>query len=120
MTDASQGSPTGDAGERRLVYCRCAYAKIVPQAVNDDVLRRLGASGRDFEAVPDLCELAAKKDPSLERFADDGSLELVACYPRAVRWLLHGAGHQLHPDAKVHNMRTESGEAIAKTLGLED
>ena len=38
----------------KLLYCHCAYAKVVPADVKQEVLRRLDASGRPFEAVPDL------------------------------------------------------------------
>ena len=43
--------------QSRLVYCHCAYAKIIPEKVKNEVLERLAASGVAFEAVADLCEL---------------------------------------------------------------
>ena len=107
---------------KRILYCHCAYAKVVSPAVKAEVLRRLGASERDFEAVPDLCEMAARKDESLEDYAaaaEDGDLEIVACYPRAVRWLFHGGRQKLSDDVKVHNMREDSPDAICAALGLD-
>lgn len=103
---------------KRLVHCHCVYAKVVPAATKAAVLERLSASDEPFEAVPDLCEMAARKDPALARYAGDASLEIVACFPRAVRWLFHAAGTDLHADAKIHNMREASAEAIAAELGL--
>ncbi len=103
----------------RLVYCHCAYAKVVPKAVKAEVLRRLGASGRTFDAVPDLCEMAARKDEALLELAGEEELELVACFPRAVRWLFHSAGTRLPDSAQVHNMREQSAEEIAAALALD-
>ena len=103
---------------KRLLYCHCAYAKAVPAQVKNEVLERLGASDRDFEAVPDLCEMSARKDPTLAAYAQDPSLCIVACYPRAVRWLFHGAGHELSQEAELLNMRTASADELAAALDL--
>ena len=102
----------------RLLYCHCAYAKVVPAKVKTEMLRRLGASGRDFEAVPDLCEMSAAKDPKLEQLAACGELTMVACFPRAVRWLFHAAGQTLNENVRVLNMRESSADELAEELGL--
>jgi hypothetical protein len=102
----------------RLLYCHCAYAKVVPVDVKTEILRQLGASGRDFEAVPDLCEMSASKDPKLEELASCGKLTMVACYPRSVRWLFHAAGHQMNDQMRVLNMRESSAAELAEELGL--
>jgi hypothetical protein len=96
-----------------LVYCRCAYAKVVPVEVKNEVLARLAASGAAFEAVPDLCALSARKDPALARLAAQPELVVAACYPRAVRWLFHAGGAPLRETGvEVLNMRTETAEAV--------
>ena len=77
---------------KRLLYCHCAYAKVVPAMVKHELLERIAASDRDFEAVPDLCEMSARKDPALARLASPGNTKIAACYPRAVKWLFHAAG----------------------------
>jgi hypothetical protein len=105
-------------GGERLLYCHCAYAKVVPKNVKEDVLARLGASGRDFEAVPDLCEMSARKDPALAELAGDEDLKIVACFPRAVRWLFHAAGHTLRDEVPVLNMREASADELAEQLNL--
>jgi hypothetical protein len=100
-----------------LVYCRCAYAKVVPEAVKDEVLERLVASGAAFEAVPDLCALSAAKDASLKRLAAAPDLALAACFPRAVRWLFHAGGAPLPAEGvRVLNMRESSAEDVAREL----
>jgi len=115
----SEAKGKAEVAGGRLLYCHCAYAKVVPAKVKSEMLRRLGASGLDFEAVPDLCEMSASKDPKLEELAACEDLTLVACYPRAVRWLFHGAGHTLNEKARVLNMRESSAEELAGELGLE-
>lgn len=103
---------------RRIVHCHCVYAKVVPKDVKAEVLRRLGDSGVPFEAVPDLCEMSARKDDALDRIAANGEVEIVACFPRAVRWLFHSAGKDLAPGARIHNMREATADEIAETLEL--
>jgi hypothetical protein len=102
----------------RIVYCHCAYAQVVPASVKQDVLRRLTESGTSFDAVADLCEMAARRDPWLKGVACQGPTQIVACYPRAVKWLFSSAGSPLPEQGiQVLNMRTETPEAIAATLG---
>jgi len=108
QTNGAQDTP-------RLLYCHCAYAKVVPAAVKDEVLRKLGDSGVAFDAVPDLCEMSARKDPALERIAGDGNLRIVACYPRAVRWLFHAGGKDLaETGVEVLNMREDKASTIVE------
>ena len=96
-----------------ILYCHCAYAKVVPVETKQAVLAGLNESGVAFEAVPDLCEMAARKDPALARFAGCGKLKIAACYPRAVKWLFHGAGFPLpEKGIEVLNMREEEAADI--------
>jgi hypothetical protein len=98
---------------KRLLYCHCAHANVVPKAVKEQVLTELAASGCAFEAVGDLCELSARKDPCLKQLADGGPVQIVACYPRAVKWLFAAAGAPLPAQGvEVLNMRTETAETI--------
>lgn len=101
----------------RIVYCHCAYAQVVPAEVKARVLQALADSGRAFEAVPDLCEMSARRDPALRDLAGGGPMVVAACYPRAVRWLFSAAEAPL-PDegVQVLNMRTQSGDEVAAAL----
>ena len=56
----------------RILYCHCNYAQVVPKATKDAVLEKLCASGANFEACADLCEMSARKDPALKRLAEGG------------------------------------------------
>ena len=101
----------------RILYCHCAYAQVVPKAVKEQVLRRLGESGVPFDAVADLCEMSARRDPALAQLAAGGGVKIAACYPRAVRWLFHAAGAPL-PESGVDvvNMRTEPAETVVEAV----
>jgi hypothetical protein len=102
----------------RILYCRCAYAQVVPNRVKDAVLEALAASGADFEAVPDLCEMSARKDKHLHEIAQQGPVKIAACYPRAVRWLFSAADAPLNNEyAQILNMReAEAGDIVREIL----
>ncbi|CAN5636633.1 hypothetical protein BH11PLA2_BH11PLA2_44740 [soil metagenome] len=101
----------------RIVYCNCTYANVVPKATKEEVLRRLTESGVPFDAIPDLCELSARKDPCLSQLAGAGPVTIAACYPRAVKWLFSAAGAALPAEGvTVLNMRTEPANTIVNAL----
>ena len=80
----------------RILFCHCNYAQVVPPEVKEGVLGKLCESGRAFEAVSDLCEMSARRDPALKRLADgDRPVKVAACYPRAVKWLFSAANAPL-------------------------
>lgn len=102
------------AEDVRIVYCRCAYAQVVPAAVKDAVLEGLAAAGRGFEMVPDLCEMAARRDPHLQELArGNRPLRIAACWPRAVKGLFALADAPLREQGvEILNMRTDSAETV--------
>ena len=101
----------------KILYCNCTYAKVVPKDVKHAVLRQLSDSGRAFDAVADLCDMSARKDPALKKIADGGCTKIAACYPRAVTWLFHAAGTPLPDEGiEVLNMREDSAEQIVREL----
>jgi hypothetical protein len=103
-----------------ILYCHCAYAQAVPPAVKAAVLGKLCEAGLSFTAVADLCELSARRDPALPRLAAAG-LKIVACHPRAVKWLFAAAQAPLGPDrAQILNMREQSAAEITQALLSSD
>jgi hypothetical protein len=102
----------------RVLYCNCTYANVVPKATKEEVLRRLTESGVPFDAVPDLCELTAKKDPCLKELAaEGGTVKIAACYPRAVKWMFSGAGTPLpNEGVEILNMRTVAADTVMNAL----
>ena len=105
----------------RILYCHCQYAQVVPRDVKEAVLRKLCESGAAFEAVADLCEMAARRDPELQSLATAGAVKIAACFPRAVKGLFHQADADLDPTrTEVLNMRNTSADAVCERLFAED
>lgn len=101
----------------RILYCHCAYARVVPEDVKEAVLEGLTSADVAFDAVADLCELSAKGDPALKTLAAAPCLKIAACYPRAVRWLFTSAEAPLNADAvEIVNLRTETAERALQRL----
>ncbi|HEY6361744.1 MAG TPA: hypothetical protein VIX63_11600 [Vicinamibacterales bacterium] len=101
----------------RILYCHCAYAKVVAPEVKTAVLHGLAHAEVEFDAVPDLCEMAARADPRLRELASEGSLRVAACYPRAVKWLFASAGAPLpEQHVRVWNMRVEPAHTVVEGL----
>lgn len=110
MSEAANPSPA-------ILYCHCRYAQVVPPEVKAAVLQQLCASNLPFEAVPDLCELSARRDPSLKRLAAAGPVKIAACFPRAVKWLFAAANAPLPLGAtEVVNMRNQSAAEVIAAL----
>lgn len=104
-----------------ILYCNCTYAQIIDPAVKAAVLRQLLDSGRSFEAVADLCEMSARKDPALKRLACGQGVKLAACFPRAVKWLFASTGAPLDPaKTEVLNMRELPADRVVERLLAPD
>jgi hypothetical protein len=101
----------------RILYCHCAYAKVVPPETKTAVLDGLSGAGIEFDAVPDLCEMAARGDARLRELAAETPLTIAACYPRAVRWLFASGGASLpESGVRVLNMRVDAPDVILDGL----
>ncbi len=106
------------AEPKRILYCHCAHCEdVLPEAVKSSVLRVLSSLGVPFEPVTDLCGLAARRDPSLKEIASSGSAAVLACHPRAVRWLFAYAGAPLANDGvELLDMRSLSAAEVTEKL----
>lgn len=92
--------------EPRILYCDCAYAASVPPDVKREVRQALRESGLACDTVPDLCELAARKDSLLAELAGSSRLVIAACHPRAIQWLFAAGGAPLRDeDVEYLDMR---------------
>jgi len=100
----------------RILYCHCAYAKVIPPEVKAEVLTRLAASSAEWDSVPDLCEMAARRDAHVAELIAGGPLRIAACYPRVVRGLFQQAGAPLPAETEILNMRTDAPEQIVQGL----
>lgn len=100
----------------KLLYCRCAYAQVVPQEVKNGVLAKLCESGAGFESVADLCEMAAHRDGRMKALASSGPLRIAACYPRVVKGLFTQCGAPLPEDVEILNMRAQTADEVAEQM----
>jgi hypothetical protein len=103
----------------RILYCHCAYARIIPPEVKSEVLTRLSSSSAEWDSVPDLCEMSARRDEHLATLVSGGALRIAACYPRVVRALFQAAGSPLPAETRILNMRTETPEQVTQGLTEE-
>ena len=103
----------------RIIYCHCAYSQVVPADVKQEVPRRLAESETAFDAVADLCEMSARRDPGLKALAAEGDVKIAACFPRAVRGLFIAADAPLpEQGVQICNMRTDTAEQV--DFGIAD
>jgi hypothetical protein len=105
------------AGNAKILYCHCAYAQVIPPEIKQNVLRNLCENGASFEAVADLCEMSARRDPAMKRLSSEGPIKILACYPRAVKGLFKAANAPLSEnDAEILNQRVLSSNEIADAI----
>lgn len=105
----------------RILYCHCTHAQVLPREVKAAVLQKLCDSEAAFEAVADLCEMSARRDPALKELASGGETKIAACYPRAVKWLFAAAGAPLPKSGtEVLNMRVQTAQEINDRLAAAD
>jgi len=101
----------------KILFCNCGYSNIIGDDVKAQILNALAAGPVEFEVLQDLCELAAKKDAKLKRWAKEDAIKIIACYPRAVKWLFYTAGAPLKgKKVEFLNMRTSSAKEIISLL----
>jgi len=103
--------------KEKIVFCNCAYTRILPTRVKEKVRSELLNSDVEFEEVEDLCRLSAERDPRLSEITDGETVKIAACYPRAVKWLFHAAGEKLDEDrTQFYNMREQEAAEICEGL----
>jgi NAD-dependent dihydropyrimidine dehydrogenase PreA subunit len=104
-----------------VLFCNCAHYETISRTSREQILHALSQAGVAVEVVPDLCGLAAQRDPRLQAWAQIPSLTIVACFPRAVRWLFHATGVPLPQEqVRLFNMRTQPPDEITRELMMDD
>ncbi|MBN2183140.1 MAG: hypothetical protein JW715_14605 [Sedimentisphaerales bacterium] len=108
---------TNNGKSIKTVYCNCGYYDFIPHQTKNAVLESMARAGLEFEAVNDLCSLAAGCDPVLKQWVQAESIRIVACFPRAIKWLFYAGKAPLpHEGVTFFNMRTDSPEDIIAGL----
>jgi NAD-dependent dihydropyrimidine dehydrogenase PreA subunit len=104
------------AQSSNILICRCAHCHKIPGAVCDRIMQGLRKAGIPFQSVHDLCGAAAAANGTLAQWAAMERLHVVACYPRAVRWLFSRAGAPLKNDVRLLNAASDDADAIVASL----
>jgi Pyruvate/2-oxoacid:ferredoxin oxidoreductase delta subunit len=99
-----------------VLFCQCKNAEIISSPVRDEIQSWFVQNQAAYVCVDDLCGMAAKKDPRLLEWAAQDNLIVIACYPRAVRWLFAMAGATLKDTAQIFNQRVLSAQEIIGQL----
>ncbi len=116
---STSGARDGSPGrtDTRIVYCRCAQADTLPPAARQELGEALGDSGLRYDAVADLCELAARKSPLLPELAAERRLVIAACHPRAVKWLFAAGNAPLREEGVLFlDMREASAGELRRSI----
>jgi len=119
MTHTTNDVPENGRGAGTVLYCSCATSDLVSPETRSALEQALAAAGRRVVVVRDLCSLAACKDPLLGKLAGERRLQVVACYPRAVRWLFAAADVPLGEDVTILNQRTTTADELCQVLASD-
>jgi len=99
--------------DSHILFCHCAYTEILPQQTKNKAIQALRESGVFYTAVPDLCELVARKSSLLAKLADEARLVIAACHPRAIQWLFAAADAPIRiEEVECLDMRNGTAEQI--------
>lgn len=95
-----------------LLYCDCANTQLIDPELKQKIKSYLG----DFQDEPfltsDLCGMIGNRDEKLTEIVEADNLKIIACYPRAIKWLFNQAGLQLPDETEFLNMKEASSEGV--------
>ena len=96
-----------------VVYCHCADYQLVSEQVKSRVLDAFIDTGTECKFVSDLCKMAVQEKTVLQDWMKNASdIKIIACYPRAIRWLFEYAGVTLPKETEFVNLRTDDIEKV--------
>lgn len=101
------------------MVCQCIHGSVLTADARQRLLSAMETIPGQWTVVPDLCGVAARREPWLGTWFE-GPAEprvIVACHSRAVRWLLQWAGMPAAADTtRVLNLREEPVESVVSVL----
>lgn len=98
-----------------ILLCRCSRSDVSFSQAQERMARALEAARLPFQAVDDLCGLAAQKDAVLREVLTHRPVTVLACHLRAVKWLLRAEGSDVN-QTTLFNSRDESTDPIVAQL----
>lgn len=105
--------------KQTIIYSPGARMGEAPTETACEIIAALAASEAAFEVVPDICELAARRDPAMRRWTAATDLRIAGLPRRAVKWLFHAAGQTLPENAEVLDTKTTAADEVARRLLAE-
>ena len=100
-----------------IMLCTCESFHAVSAEAVAAVRTALADLPAEVTEVADLCGLAARRDSRLAPLAAAPRSAVIACYPRAVRWLFAAAGTPLDDgQTQLLNMRDQAPDEIVRLL----
>ena len=103
---------------KRVLLCECKVNRVLPPEAIQRAMASLRRRDVDLVIAEDLCGLAARNDPSLRELLKE-PLSVLACHPRAVKYLLRrmvcacGANR-----IELRDLREEDASSLGESLGL--
>jgi NAD-dependent dihydropyrimidine dehydrogenase PreA subunit len=99
-----------------VLFCQCKNAEIISSPLRGEIQGWFLQKRAAHVCVDDLCGMAARKDPHIQEWTAEDNLIVIACYPRAIRWLFAMAGADLKDNALILNQRVLSAQEIIGQL----
>ena len=92
------------------IFCNCSYSGIITQDTKEKIFEKVQKFDTKLLAISDLCFASVKKE-KLQILNNYKKINIIACYPRAVKWILHNAGVDIdNKEIKYFNMRAQRVE----------
>lgn len=88
------------------VYCNCTNTELIDKKLKEHILTKINNCALEFLALSDLCGDSVNNS-SISFLKDYENINVIACFPRAIKSLLDYAGIK-NKKLKVFNMKTQS------------
>ncbi|OVE81220.1 hypothetical protein BVY04_03860 [bacterium M21] len=106
--------------EKTILVCRCATHGLLARQELQTVLSSVEEQDSyTLEAIDDLCGMTVTDKVQLENLLAQEQVEIVACYPRAVKSMFEQADVEVDwAQTPIHNLRQQSGCEVNAALGV--
>jgi len=100
-----------------VIFCSCSNTELIPSEIKESILDFLKKQGINSVIIPDLCGFVSNIDEKIEDIISSSiSVKIIACYPRAVRWILNAANIKDIKHCEIINMKILSLDLIKEKI----
>ena len=104
--------------KKTVVICECVHGDRIYRDKIQEIKSAINRGNNNTILVKELCRLAVSDSQELIHAIHERSIQIVACHPRAVKWLLHRAGISTSKTPIAYlNIRTQSAKHILDRIG---